>query len=121
MPWLFRGWFLRFWPMVVMAIAFVGVGFAEVFQRRKQRVLSEPLETTGALLPLLPALGFWVMSSQVHYSLLLLSIGVLYAALSVLRRSFGYGVLAALAANGSLWFFLHSKKGSISRSTRNCG
>ena len=78
----------------------------EVFQRRRQRVLSEPLRTTGALLPLLPALGFWVMSSQVHYSLLLLSIGVLYAALSVLRQSFLYGVLAAIAANGSLWYLL---------------
>ena len=57
MPWLFSGWFLRFWPLVVMAIAFVGVGLGELFQRRRQRVLSEPLQTTGALLPLLPALG----------------------------------------------------------------
>jgi hypothetical protein len=111
MPWLFRGWFQQFWPLVVMGIAFVGVGFGEVFQRRRQRVLSEPLETTGALLPLLPALGFWVMSSQVHYSLLLLSVGVLYAALSVLRQSFLYGVLAALAANGSLWYLLSQREG----------
>ena len=71
MPWLFSGWFLRFWPLVVMAIAFVGVGLGELFQRRRQTVLSEPLQTTGALLPLLPALGFWVTSSEVHYSLLL--------------------------------------------------
>ncbi len=111
MPWLFSGWFLRFWPLVVMAIAFVGVGLGEVFQRRKQRVLSEPLETTGAILPLLPALGFWVMSSEVHYSLILLSIGVLYAGLSVLRGSFLYGMLAAVAANGSLWYFLHQRDG----------
>lgn len=111
MPWLFGGWFMRFWPLVVMAIAFLGVGFGEVFQRRKQRVLSEPLETSGALLPLLPALGFWVKSSEVDYSLLLLSIGVLYAALGVLRRSFSYGVLAAVAANGSLWYFLHRRNG----------
>jgi hypothetical protein len=109
MSWLFSGWFLRFWPLVVMAIAFVGVGLGELFHRRRQRVLSEPLETTGALLPMLPALSFWVMSSQlyqVHYSLLLLSIGVLYAALSVLRGSFLYGMLATLAANGSLWYLL---------------
>ena len=111
MPWLFRGWFLRFWPLVVMAIAFVGVGLSEVFRRRKERVLYEPLENTGAILPLLPVLGFWVVSSQVHYSLLLLAIGVLYASLSVLRRSFLYGVLAALAANGSLWYLLHRWEG----------
>ena len=111
MPWLFRGWFLRFWPLVVMAIAFIGVGLSEVFRRRKERVLYEPLENTGAILPLLPAIGFWVVSSQVHYSLLLLSIGVLYASLSVLRRSFLYSVLAALAANGSLWYLLHQWEG----------
>ncbi len=111
MPWLFHGWFLRFWPLVVMAIAFVGVGLGEVFQRRQQRVLSEPLERTGALLPLLPVFGFWALSNQVHYSLLLLAIGVLYAALSVLRKSLMYGVLATLAANGSLWFWLHERDG----------
>jgi hypothetical protein len=111
MPWLFRGWFQQFWPLVVMGIAFVGVGFGELFRRRQQRVLSEPLETSGALLPILPAVGFWILSSQVHYSLLLLSIGVLYAALSALRQSFLYGVLAALAANGSLWYLLSDREG----------
>jgi hypothetical protein len=74
-------------------------------------VLSEPLGTTGALLPLLPALGYWVTSSEVHYSLLLLSVGVLYAAVSMLRKSFLFAVLAAVAANGSLWFLLHEYKG----------
>lgn len=111
MDWLFTGWFLRFWPLIVMLIAFVGVGLAELFQRRRQRVLSEPLETTGAMLPLLPALGFWIVSSQVHYSLLLLSIGVLYAALSALRGSLLYGILAAIAANGSLWYLLSQRDG----------
>jgi hypothetical protein len=112
MPWLFRGWFLQFWPLVVMAIAFVGVGVSEIFRRRQQRVLYEPLENTGALLPLLPALGFWVLpDSQIHYSVLLLSIGVLYAALSVLRGSFLYGILATIAGNASLWYFLHEYEG----------
>jgi hypothetical protein len=41
----------------------------------------------------------------------LLSIGVLYAALSVLRQSFLYGVLAAVAANGSLWYLLSRQEG----------
>lgn len=111
MPWLFTGWFLRFWPLVVMAIAFVGVGVGEFFHRRRQSILGEPLTTTGALLPLLPALGFWMSSSEVHYSLLLLTVGVLYAAVSALRQSFWFAVLAALAANGSLWYLLHTREG----------
>jgi hypothetical protein len=111
MPWLFHGWFLRFWPLIVMVIAFVGVGLGEVFQRRQNRVLSEPLNNTGVLLPLLPVIGFWFVESRVNYSLLLLSIGVLYASLSVLRKSMLYGALAALAANGSLWYLLHDREG----------
>jgi hypothetical protein len=111
MPWLFAGLFLRFWPLVVMGLAFLGVGLSEVFQRRKQNVLSEPLMTTGAILPLLPALGFWITSSEVHYSLLLLSAGSLYAVMSVLRKSFVYSVLAAIAANGSLWYLLYQREG----------
>lgn len=111
MDWLFRGWFAQFWPLIVMVIAFVGVGLGEFFQRRRTRVLAEPLTSTGALLPLLPALGFWMQSSRVDYSLLLLTIGVLYAALSALRKSFWFAVLAALAANGSLWYLLFRSAG----------
>ncbi|MCI0333023.1 MAG: hypothetical protein L0228_07360 [Planctomycetes bacterium] len=111
LPWLFSGWFQQFWPLIVMVIAFVGIGVGELFQRRQQRVLSEPLQTTGALLPLLPVIGFWVVSSEVDYSLLLLSIGVLYASLSVLRKSFLYAALAAISANGSLWYLLHDRQG----------
>jgi len=114
MPEFFSGWFARFWPLIVMVIAFVGVGMGEFFQRRRTQVLAEPLTSTGALLPVLPALGFWIRSvptSSVHYSLLLLTVGVLYAAMGVLRKSFWFAVLAALAANGSLWYLLYSREG----------
>lgn len=107
LPWLFGGRFLAYWPLIVMAIAFLGVGLGEWFSRRQQNVLAKPLERTGALLPLLPVLGFWLVNSQTHYSLLLLVVGGLYAALAVTRKSFGFGLLAALSANGSLWYYLH--------------
>ena len=35
----------------------------------------------------------------------------MYSALSVTRRSFGFGLLAALAANGGLWFYLQQVEG----------
>jgi hypothetical protein len=110
MPWLFRGWFLQFWPLVVMGVAFLGVGIAEWCRRRQQRVLFEPLENTGALLPMLPVLGYWLLPSDINYSLVLLSVGALYSVLSVLRRSFLFGLLATLAANGSLWYLLHQSE-----------
>jgi hypothetical protein len=110
-PELFRGWFLQFWPLVAMGIAFAGVGFSEWCARRRQPVLSRPLEKTAALLPILPVMGFWVVDSQVNFSLLLLSVGALYAVLAVLRRSFGFSILAIIAANGSLWRLLGTHEG----------
>ena len=110
-PEWFHGFFERYWPLVVQAIAFVGVGVGEWFRRRRWTVVGEPLETTGAFLPLLPVIGFWILPTGVDYSLLLLAVGLLYAALSMARRSFGFGLLALAAANGSLWYFLGRQEG----------
>ena len=55
---------------------------------------------------MLPVLGYWMAPGEVHYSLVMLVAGVLYASLSVMRRSFGFGILAALLANGGLWYLL---------------
>ncbi len=106
MPWLFTGFFTRYWPFVVMTLAFVGVGLGELFRRRGQRVLGEPLLNTGFFLPIFPVIGFWLVASKLDYSGLLLVVGILYAVVAVLRSSFGVSLLACLAANGSLWYFL---------------
>jgi hypothetical protein len=107
MPWLFRGFFQRYWPLVVLAIAYAGVAISEFFKRRNIPVLAQPIERTGAFLPLLPVIGFWIAQSQVEYSTLLFVVGGLYGLLSILRRSFFFGLAAALAGNGALWYLLH--------------
>ena len=107
MPWLFHGFFQQYWPLIVMFIAFCGVGLSEWFRRLGRLVLAKPLEKTGAFLPLLPVLSFWMLPSNVHYSGLLLAVGLLYGVLAIMRRTYGFGVLGALAANGGLWYFLH--------------
>src|SRR5215813_3754097 len=110
MPWLFGGFFLTWWPLVVMLLAFTGVGLGELFRRRGRLVLAEPLERTGILLPILPVFGFWfgfwMEPSQVPYSGLLFLVGLFYGALSVMRRSFVFGIMATLAGNGGLWKLL---------------
>jgi hypothetical protein len=106
MPWFFGGFFLTVWPLVVMLLAFTGVGLGELFRRRGRLVLAEPLERTGILLPILPVFGFWVLNSDVSYSNLLFLVGLFYGALSVMRRSFRFGILAAFAGNGGLWMLL---------------
>jgi hypothetical protein len=107
LPQLFTGFFSQYWPLVVVAIAFAGVGVSELLRRRGLLVLAEPLERTGAFLPLMPAVAFWIVSSRVDYSTLLFAVGLLYGVLSLMRRSFGFGLMAALAGNGGLWYFLH--------------
>ena len=104
MPWLFTGFIERFWPLVVMLIAFFAVMTSEALRRRRLIVLAQPLEATGAFLPLLPVLGFWIASSEVDFSILLFVVGGLYGLLSILRRSFGFGLIAAVVGNGGLWY-----------------
>jgi hypothetical protein len=111
MPWFFSGFFLTWWPLVVMLLAFTGVGLGELFRRRGKLVLAEPLERTGILLPILPVFGFWVLNSDVSYSNLLFLVGLFYGALSVMRRSFRFGILAVFAGNGGLWKLLDDAEG----------
>lgn len=107
MPWLFHGFFQRYWPLVVLVIAYAGVAISEFFKRRDVHVLATPIQRTGAFLPLLPVIGFWIAASQVEYSTLLFVVGGLYGLLAILRRSFFFGLAAALAGNGGLWYLLH--------------
>ena len=111
LPWLFGGFFLTWWPLVVMLLAFTGVGLGELFRRRGKLVFAEPLERTGILLPLLPAIGFWVVDSSVPYPGLLFLVGLFYGALSVMRRSLTFGIMAVFAGNGGLWKLLDGIEG----------
>src|SRR5205823_212013 len=81
-PFWFDGLLRPYWPFIVMGLAFGGVGAAELCQRFRIRVLAEPLTKTGALLPLLPVLGWRVIGSDVDYSLVLVAAGMLYVVVS---------------------------------------
>ncbi len=106
-PALFAGFFRPYWPYVVMALAFAGVAVGELFQRSGLRVLSDPLQRTSAFLPLIPALGFWiVVAEKTDYSMVLFAAGVVYVLLSALRRSALSGVAAVMAGNAGLWSLL---------------
>ncbi len=113
-PWYFHGHLRPYWPYIVMGIAFAAVGVGELFRRTGIKVLSEPLQHTSAFLPLLPALGVWVIAAeQTHYATLLFSIGLMYLLLSGLRRSVASGLAAALAGNAALWSMLTDADVSI--------
>lgn len=103
MPEYFQsGLVLKYWMFLVLAAAFGGAALSEFFQRRGLPVLSEPLWRTATLAPIAPAIGFWFFlkpESMVKASpLLWFFAAAFYAVLGRLRRSMGYGLLAALVA-----------------------
>ncbi len=120
----------QYWPLTVMAIAFLGVGLGELFRARGLPLLAGPLGRTGLFLPLLPLVAYLVrpladlrarLGEAVpgmqpflrflerlppHYSmpaLVCFLVALLYALVAVRQRSSRLGLLAALAANVGLW------------------
>jgi hypothetical protein len=133
-PELFGGRLGQYWTLIVMVIAFIGVGLSELFARRGLPVLAEPLQRTGIFLPILPLVAFWVRPPAAlsefaeehfrgllpmlkylegrdfafdNYALLWFLLGLLYTTVAVTKRSFRFAFLAALAANVGLWALLY--------------
>jgi hypothetical protein len=137
-PDLFPSFVGQYWPLVVMGVAFLGVGLSELFDRRGWHVLAEPLRRTGIFLPLLPLLAFWARDlTAVRASLgqnmpglqpvlrylerlpegfalhagVWFTLGMLYTLVAVSRKSFRFALLAALAANFGLWVIFAHQEG----------
>ncbi len=108
MPWLFGGWVQAIWPLLIIGLAFVGLGVSEWSKRTKFRVLSEPLERSGMVLPILPLLTHWLVPSHVDYGVSLLCASIAYASFGYLRKSVLYWGASVVTGNGALWYALHS-------------
>jgi len=111
MPWLFSGFISQYWPLLVMGLSFIATFLAEICERFGTKTLARPLSRTGLFLPALALLDLFLSASQVHFSIVLLTFGALYAVLGGLRRSVTFGVIAVLALNASLWYLLHHTPG----------
>ncbi len=107
MPWLFQHWLQSVWPLVVVAIAFVGLGVSEWATRNRVGVLAEPLEKSGSLLSLLPILGHWIVPSSLHYSMSLVTAAAGFAMYGYVKRSWVYWSASLIALNGALLYMLY--------------
>jgi hypothetical protein len=112
-----------YWSIIVMVLAFLGVGLSEYLARKGLHVLAEPLQRTGLFLPLLPLVAFWFQAPLAgmggieagkpgdvgfrSYAFFWFASGTLYAVVAVLRRSFWFGLVGALAVNFGLWSMLY--------------
>ncbi len=128
-----RGFAAQYWTMILMLVAFLGVGLAELFERRGLRVLATPLQRTGVFLPLIPLLAIWARPPDAflqvageaapgttpmlgylqnvpwrfdRYAVLWLMASALYALVALSRRSSLWALVAALAANFGVWSLL---------------
>jgi hypothetical protein len=115
MPFLFGGWIQSVWPMLVVAIGFVGIGIAEWSERRGLKVLANPLRNSGSLLPLLPILAPWIAPSQVDQGVTMLVSAVGYGMFGYLRTSPIYITASILCANIAFWQLLHKNDFSVVR------
>jgi hypothetical protein len=124
---------VQYWPVMVLVLAFVGVGLAELFRRRGLGVLATPLHRTGLFLPLLPLIAFWLrptpelldaaggfapglkvlLSPLLYmpetysgYALIWFLVSLLLLGIALAQRSFAYALAAALASNVGLWMML---------------
>lgn len=132
-PELFLGNIAKLWTFAVMALAYAGIGLAELFERNKIAVLALPLRRTGVLLPLIPLVAFWakppatvsefaqtsapglgpllgyLQNLPQHfdtYAWLWFLAGGVYGFVALSKKSFGWALLAALATNAAMWSLL---------------
>ncbi len=113
MPALFALGFIKtYWMLIVMLIAFIGAGLSVLFHRRQMAILSEPLERTALLLPVLPPLGSLFIKSYANAGLWFLGnsgpafwllMGAFYGVMAVRKRSILLAGLAILTGNIGLW------------------
>lgn len=105
MPWLFKSGISQFWPYIAVAISFGGIGISKILETRNLNVLSRPLFSTFATIPLLAVAGLTVFNSKADSSIVLLSAGLLYLLVGYLRRSVLSGLIAIALGNLALWMF----------------
>ena len=136
-PDLFPGFLGGKWPLILMGVGFAATAAGELFARRGNFVLADPLRKTGFSLPMVPLLAFVLKpailalrleeglpglepilrylhnlpdSPALHASLWFL-LGVLYLMVAGMRRSPNHLLLAALWANFGLWVVLANQQG----------
>jgi hypothetical protein len=123
----------KYWPILIMGLAFGGAALGELFRRRGLDVLAVPLHRTGLALPVLPLLAFWLrptpemldQSDGLPPGLKVLLAPLVYlpedhamqallwfvtalelTGVAIARRSFFHCLAAALTANVGLWLLL---------------
>ncbi len=107
MPWLFQLGIKEYWPYIAMAICFGGVGLAQVLEKRKLKVLGQPLFHTAAILPIVVSAAMFGIESSADASMVMLVVGMIYLMISYTHHSVISGVASVVFGNLALWMFIN--------------
>ena len=107
LPWLFQLGIKDYWPYIMMAICFGGVGVARVLETRELTVLGKPLFHTAAALPLIVAIAVFRVHSEANLELVMMTVGLAYLMISYTHSSLLSGAAAIVFGNLALWMVLN--------------
>ena len=105
MPWLLKTGILQYWPYLAIVVSLAGLGVSELLKRRGLEVLSEPIFNTAALIPVLVAMGYWLIDSKANAALTFLLSGLIYLGIAVRFQALWSAAMAMILGNISLWLF----------------
>jgi hypothetical protein len=93
--------FQRFWPLILVGLAFVAFGLGTILERRGLAVIAVPLERVAVVIAVAPAGGVWFVGRGEGSVALFLSASF-YGALAAQRKRAGYAAAAVAFANAGL-------------------
>ena len=94
----------KYWYYLLVALAFLGTGVGEIFQRKKVAVLADPFAHTGLVISLAPVV-FSFLVARGDRPGIFLTVGLLHLLVSLIRRSMLIGCSAIFFGNLALWSF----------------
>ncbi|MBI84833.1 MAG: hypothetical protein CMJ81_16695 [Planctomycetaceae bacterium] len=94
----------KYWHYLLVALAFLGMGVGEIFQRKKVAVLADPFAHTGLIISLAPVV-FSFLVARGERPGIFLAVGLLHLLVSLVRSSMLIGLSAMFFGNLAMWAF----------------
>lgn len=99
--------FKQYWPLIVLGVALVSSAIAKLLSAKKLDVLGEPIARTSLLLPIVAAIGVFIVGSSASSDLVLALGATYYFVLAAADGSRRLAVVGMTLVNVALLLFWH--------------
>ncbi len=113
--------FREYWPIGLLLVAVASQGVATMVRRAGIVAISNPLQNTSLVLPLLASMGVLFIAADVKADVVFLLSAFFYFAMGAAEGSRRFAVLGVTFANIALALFWNRIPRSILRSILSCG